>query len=195
MDALAKGLMDQLGGAALSQIGARVGADEKTTGSALSSVMPILVSALAANASKPAGARSLHRALEEDHDGAILGDLEGFLSNPAQANGSGILRHTFGAKKPAVERGLAERTGLKTDQVGQLLEIAAPLVMGALGKQQRANGLDASGLSSILASERAADEQDSPDLLGMLNTVLDADKDGSAVDEVVEFVGKLFGKR
>ena len=78
MDDLTQQLLGQLASGGLSQISQKVGADESTTSSALSVAMPLLVSALANNAAKPDGAQSLHQALNNDHDGAILNPL---LSN------------------------------------------------------------------------------------------------------------------
>lgn len=194
MDAVTRGLMEQLAGGGLAEIGSVVGVDEKSAGSALSAAMPLLISALANNASKPQGAGDLLEALREDHDGSILGNLGGLLQDPAAGEGPGILQHALGASQPAVEQGLAQKTGLSAEQIGKLLMIAAPLVMGMLGKTQREEGLDAGGLSSMLGSAMQADAQDAPDVLSILNTALDADKDGSAVDEVMGFIGKLFKK-
>ena len=53
-------LLKQLAGGGLSQISQQIGADKKTTSSALSAVMPTLVSALA-----------------KDHDGSIFDDILG----------------------------------------------------------------------------------------------------------------------
>ena len=194
MDALTQALMQSLASGGLEKIGSTVGADRDTASSALSAVIPALVTGLAKNSAKPEGAESLLRALQEDHDGSVLSNLDGLLGDPAAGEGAGILSHVLGAKQPVVEKGLAGKTGMSAAQVSQLLAIAAPLVMGALGKQQREKGLDAGGLSSLLGSAMKADADADPDLLGMLNTMLDADKDGSAVDEVMGFVGKLFKK-
>ena len=194
MDALTRDLMEQLSSGALSEIGKTVGVDEKQASSALSSAMPLLVSALANNASEPSGANDLLRALQEDHDGSVLGDLGGLLQDPQAGEGPGILKHALGQKRPVVEKGLSQKTGLSGDQIGQILTIAAPLVMGMLGKTQREKGLDASGLASMLGSAKQQDAEDAPDLLGILNTAFDADKDGSAVDDVMGFVGKMFKK-
>ncbi|MHB1135996.1 MAG: DUF937 domain-containing protein [Coriobacteriia bacterium] len=194
MDALTRGLMDQLADGGLAEIGSTVGIDEKSAGSALSAAMPLLVSALAGNAAKPQGAGDLLQALQEDHDGSIFGNLGGLLQNPAASEGPGILQHALGAGQPAVEQGLAKKTGLSAEQIGKLLMIAAPLVMGMLGKTQREEGLDAGGLSSLLGAAMQADAQDSPDVLSILNSALDSDKDGSAVDEVMGFLGKMFKK-
>ena len=74
-------LTGQLGGGALQQIAGTIGADEGTTGKALSAAMPLLMSALARNASNPQGAQSLHNALSKDHDGGILDDDHTLVTN------------------------------------------------------------------------------------------------------------------
>jgi hypothetical protein len=115
--------------------------------------------------------------------------------NPKETHGAGILKHSLGGARPAVETGLAAKTGLDAQQIATLLELAAPLVMGAIGAQQRSKGLDEGGLASLLGQQLESTKKADPDLIGILNTALDADKDGSAIDEVVGFVGKLFDKK
>lgn len=195
MDALMQLLNQQLSGGGLSQISQQVGADEQTTGNVLSAAMPLLLSAMANNASTPQGAESLHQALTQDHDGAIFNDMAGFLSNPQAANGAGILGHVLGPKQDVVQNGLAQQTGLDAATIGQLLTIAAPLVMGALGKTQQEQGLDASGLSSFLGQQQQAAQQSNPDMMAMLGSMLDMDKDGSALDDILGLVGKFFSRR
>jgi hypothetical protein len=194
MDDLVEQLMGQLSGDEISQISRQIGANEKKTDSALSAAMPLLMSALANNASKPDGAQSLHQALTNDHDGSILSDVSGFLGDPQTANGSGILGHVLGGQQPAVTQGLAQSTGLNNGQVGQLLEIAAPLVMGALGQQQQRQGFNTNDLSAFLGGQQQAAQQSNPDMMGMVNSFLDMDQDGSAIDDVLGMVGKLFKK-
>ena len=195
MDVLTQTIMQQLSGKVLSGIGRKVGIDEKTVGTALSIGMPLLVAALAKNASKPEGAQSLHKALANDHDGSILNNISGYLKEPQAANGAGILGHVLGSQQPVVAQGLAQNTGLTSDQVGQLLQIAAPLVMGALGSQQQQQGLDPNGLSSFLGSQQQQVQQSQPDVMGTINSLLDANKDGSAVDDILGMAGKLFGNK
>jgi hypothetical protein len=194
MDALTTQLLKQLSGGGLAQIGQQIGADEKTTGAALSTVMPMLVSALAANASKPDGADALHRALAADHDGSIFDDLAGFLGNPQAANGAGILGHILGNRQPAVTKGLAKGTGLDMNQIGNLLKIAAPMLMGMLGKQQLKKGFDVGSLTSFLGGQQKKVQKANPGLMGTLGSLLDANGDGSAADDILGMVGKLFRK-
>ena len=195
MDVLTQTIMQQLSGKVLSGIGKKVGIDEKTVGTALSIGMPLLVAALAKNASKPEGAQALHKALANDHDGSILNNVAGYLKDPQAANGTGILGHVLGNQQPVVAQGLAQTTGLSSDQVGQLLQIAAPLVMGALGSQQQQQELDPKGLSSFLGSQQQQVQQTQPDVMGTINTLLDANKDGSALDDILGMAGKLFGNK
>ncbi len=194
MDALTQQLMQQLAGGGLSQISQQIGAKEEDTGSAMSMAIPLLMSALANNASKPEGAQSLQQALVNDHDGSILNNMSGFLSDPQAANGAGILGHVLGTQQPAVTQGLAQNTGLGNDQVAQLLQIAAPLVMGSLGQQQQQQGFDTNGLTAFLSTQQQAAQQSNPDL-SMLNTMLDTNRSGSALDEILGMVAKFFGRR
>ncbi|MFO7583355.1 MAG: DUF937 domain-containing protein [Anaerolineales bacterium] len=195
MDVLTQQLMKQLAGAGLSKISQKVGADEQTTSTVMSTVMPLLVTALARNAAKPDGAQSLHKALVEDHDGGILNNLSGYLNAPETANGDGILKHVLGGQQPVVTQALARQTGLENNQVGQILQIAAPLLMGALGQQQKQQGLDISSLAAFLGNQQKTDQQENPGLMSTLNSLLDFDGDGSAVDDVIGMFGQLFGKK
>jgi hypothetical protein len=193
MDALTQQLMQQLSGTALTKISKKIGADKQTTSSALSVALPLLVTALANNSSQPAGAQALHTALTKDHDGSILDNISSFLKNPAVANGAGILMHVLGGQQPVIVQGLSKATGLSADQIVQLLQIAAPLVMGLLGKQTQQAGLDPQGLASLLGSQQQQAQATSPDLMSALNSMLDTNKDGSALDDILGMAGKLLG--
>ncbi|PKN95001.1 MAG: hypothetical protein CVU44_04110 [Chloroflexi bacterium HGW-Chloroflexi-6] len=195
MDTFTQQLLQQLAQGAASQIGQKIGADEQTTNSALSAAIPLLVSALAKNASEPVGAQALHQAVANDHDGSILDNMESFLGSPEAANGAGILKHVLGGQQPVVTKGLTKNTGLNSNQVGQLLQIVAPLVMGMLGKQQKQAGLDANDLSGLLSSEKLKVEESNPDMMSTLNTLLDMNNDGSALDDILNLAGKLFGAK
>ena len=195
MDDLTKGLLEQLSGDALSQIGQQVGVDEAQAGSVLSTAMPLLVSALANNASQTDGAQALHQALGNDHDGSILNDLGGFLGDPQSANGAGILGHVLGGQQLTVAQTLAKNTGLDSAQAGSLLEIAAPLVMGALGQQQQQQGLDTDGLTDFLGGQQKAIDQANPMISGILTTFLDKDKDGSFLDDLLGMILNFFRRK
>jgi len=188
-------LLQQLGSGGLSQISQQIGADNASTGSAMSMAMPLIMSALAKNSAKPEGAQALSQALANDHDGSILENISGFLGNPQAANGAGILGHVLGSQQPAVAQGIAQNSGLNSNQISQLLQIAAPLVMGYLGKQQQSQGLNPSGLAALLGGQQQAAQQANPNVMSMVNQLLDQDKDGSAVDDIFGMLRRWFSKR
>lgn len=191
-------LTNQLSGPALQALSQQLGADSQNTQSAISAALPMLIGAMARNASQDQGAQALNQALAKDHDGSILSNLQGFLSSPDNGPGPGILRHVLGGNQPQVAQGVSQMSGLNTAQVVQLLQNLAPIVMGMLGQQQRSRGLDAGGLASILQGERQEAAQQPGQAgaaLSMLNSLLDRDGDGSALDDIGGMLGGLFGKK
>jgi hypothetical protein len=185
----------QLTGSNLATISKAIGADEKTTSGAIGAAVPLLVAALAKNASRPSEAAKLNVALQKDHDGSLLDRLGGFLNNPALGNGTGILKHVFGGRQPQVEAGVAGATGLNSGQIARLLPILAPIVMAALGKMRSSSGADAGDLAGMLQKEKASAMKQSGGLLGSLTSMLDADGDGSAIDDLGRIAGGFFGKK
>ena len=171
-------LQSQLGGNNLSKMSQSLGADEKTTSNAISAALPTLLGALARNSASPKGAESLHSALNNDHDGSILDNLGGLLGGSESGAGSAILGHIFGGQQGRVERGLSQSSGIDAGGISKLMAMLAPMVMGALGQQQKKGGLDAGGLAGLLGQERKNVEAQAPSQMGMLNSLLDADGDG-----------------
>jgi len=178
MSSLLETVMQQLGGSGLSGIAKQIGAGEKETSAASGAAVTTLLSALARNSKNESGAAALQGALERDHDGGLLDDLPAFLKNPEIGKGDGILGHVLGSKRPVVERSLAKASGLDSGQSGKLLATLAPLVMGALGKQQRQRGLNASSLAQFLGGEQREIESKQPGVGGILSALLDKDGDG-----------------
>lgn len=179
-------IQGQLSPDAVQQIGRRIGAEPTQTNQAISAALPLLVAAMARNASDPAQAQGLARALDEDHDGGLLDNLSGYLGAPQgrAADGNGILKHVLGGRRGAVEQQLGRGTGLGAGQMAQLLPLLAPLVMAALAKAKRQRGLDAGGLAGVLGGEQAQIQQRAPGLMGTLSGLLDRDGDGSAMDDI-----------
>ena len=186
---------NQLSGSNLTAISNAIGADPNTTNEAIGTAVPLLISALANNASRPAEAAKLNSALQKDHDGSLLDNLGGFLNNPALANGAGILGHIFGGRQQKVETGVAGATGLDAGQIARLLSILAPIVMAALGKARRTGGLDEGGLAGMLQQAKNSAATQDGGLLGSLSGMLDSDGDGSAIDDLGKLAGGFFGKK
>jgi hypothetical protein len=185
-------LLRELGESRISEISGALGADEKSARSALSMGLPVILGALARNASKPGGADALASALDRDHDGSALDDLTSVLGGARNADGEGILRHALGAKRGTVEQALGKQSGLDPSQVAKLMGMLAPLVMAHLGRAKKTNGLDAGGLTDLLRREGGAVASKGPEL-GGLAALLDRDGDGSIADEIGGIAKGLLG--
>lgn len=195
MSALLEILAGSLGRGAVDQISSRLGLNPNTTGRIVQAAIPVLVGALARNSSSPTGATALQGALSKDHDGSVLDDVLGFLGSSQQGPGAGILRHVLGDDRSTVQSTIGQVAGVDGAQAGQVLEMLAPLVMGALGKKTAQEGLDAGGLQQFLQGEAQAVQQPQPDLMGSLLGMLDQNKDGNVVDDVGSLLGKLLNNR
>ncbi len=186
-------LMENLGGEQTRQLSQAVGGDEGSVSKALTGALPVLLGALNRNAGRSGEAELLSCALERDHDGSILDNIGGFLSQGPSAEGDGILRHALGQRQGNVEAGLSRMSGLDRGSMGLLLTMLAPLVMGALGRQKKKQGLDSAGLAGLLGQEYEAVGQRAPEAMGLVGTLLDSDGDGQIADDVINIGGKLLG--
>ena len=178
------------------------------TADVLTMALPLLMAAMKRNASTPQGAEGLMGALNSKHDGSILdnlGDLfNGGVNQEVVDDGDKILNHVLGNKKYGVEKIIGDKSGMDTNSVAQILKVAAPILMGVLGKQTRQNNVGSSNdltglLGGLLGGSSAHEEQ------SFLEKILDADGDGSIIDDVAGMVlggnkkkgglfGGLFGK-
>jgi hypothetical protein len=198
LSSLIETIFQQIGGNNVKEIGRKVGTDERSTGNLISAALPLLVGALARNSSGEEGADALSRALSNDHDGSILDNLSDFLGRSEPEAGDGILRHVLGDRRKTVETGLSRSSGADIQSVGKVMALLAPIVMGALGKTQRENNLDARSLSGYLGQERDELERSDPQAMGALGRLLDADGDGDVdAGDIAKhgfgLLGRLFG--
>ncbi len=201
MQGILDSLAQHLGGAQMDQLARAIGADPQQTQKAVSAALPALLTQLNRNANSAEGAGALASALQRDHDGSLLDNLGGFLSGAVggkQADGAGILGHVLGGQRTPVEEGISRASGLDRGKVAQLLALLAPVVMAALGRQQRQAGLDPAGLSGLLGQEAQRARREAPaGLLGALGGFLD--RDGDFKDDLLQqgtaALGSLFGKK
>lgn len=192
MNIISEMISQRISGPIAAQLSQRLGVSESTAQTAVQLAVPVILAALARNASKPQGAQELHQAVSTDHDGTILDQLSSYLGNPQAANGSGILGHVLGGQRPVVESNLAQATGMDQNSAGNLLEMVAPLVMGAVGREQQQNGLNPNGLSEFLVQQQQAEVQSNPGLMGTLSSMLDSNRDGSVTDDLSRMAGGFF---
>ena len=151
---LIEGINQQLSEERIQRISNRIGADPTRTRAAIDDAVPLLIGALGAEAQDPAAAPGLQKALAEDHDGALLDQLDDYLDGNVsgrQADGAGILEHVLADRRPAAEQALAAKSGLDMKSIGPLLAMLAPIVMNMLGRRQQHSG-GGLGLDDLLGS-------------------------------------------
>lgn len=183
----------------INTLSGMLGTDTKTTQTAVGAAIPALLAALNKEASTAQGATALSNALAKDHDGSILDNITGYLSSGGDlTDGNKILGHLLGSNQESIANSLGSVSGLGGQNMNALLAGLAPLVLGAVGKDTKEGGLDASALSQLLASSSSSAKEESG-MMDVLNNLFDQDNDGSAIDDLLNMgsglLGGLFGKK
>ena len=212
MSGLLNLLGSDLGESLIEGLSSQTGQSKSNTSKLLNLAVPVLMQAMQRNAATPQGASGLLGALSHKHDGHILDQLgEIFANNNSDAiarDGSKILGHVLGNRRQNVENAISQQSGINNSTVSQILKIAAPIVMGFLGKQQRQSAVnDANGLTNLLGGLVGGNFHDKGGNQNLFESILDADQDGSIIDDVAGAVlgqknnsisglfGKLFNKK
>jgi hypothetical protein len=167
-------------GGAVRQIGQQFGLQDDQVASALSALVPALASGFQRNMASQGGLDALLGALGGGSHQRYIDDPDSLSGADTIADGNGILGHVFGSKDVSrqIAAQAAAQTGIGASVLKQMLPIVATMMMGAMSKQASAPGAAPGS-----------------DLLGMLAPLLDSNRDGSVVDDVVGLVGKLLSGR
>ena len=181
----------------INQLSQQTGAAPEQTATAAQGVFSTLIGGLAKNASNERGASGILSALDSDHDGSILNDVMGLVMGGGQGqgatNGAGILGHILGGQQQNAAQMISQTSGVSQSGIMDMMIKLAPMVMGAIGQQNRQQGgMNTAALSGLLGN--AVQAQNENPLMQMATRFLDKDGDGSAVDDIMGMVGtKLFG--
>lgn len=162
------------------------------TASVITMAMPILMGAMKRNASNETGAANLTNALNSKHDGSILDNLGGLfgggVNEDVKQDGLGILRHVLGGSQDNAVRALSKKSGLDTNSVMQILQVAAPILLGYLGKQNQEKKSDSnSSIGDLLGGLMGGGGQQ-PKQQSMIESLLDGNNDGSIIDDIAGMV-------
>ncbi|MEO0722149.1 MAG: DUF937 domain-containing protein [Pseudomonadota bacterium] len=213
-------LMDMIqsaaGGQAKRQLGQQLGLDESQTQSALKALLPALAAGLQRNTQEPGGVEALLGALANGQHERYLDEPESLSRQETIADGNGILGHLLGSKdmSRSVASAASQKTGISDQVLKMALPLVASMVMGSLSKQTKDPSV-ADQLMGMLGGEQPQPTQQKSgfgvgDLLGMamkmgggqrapaqsaggmgmLGRLLDADGDGSSMDDIFEMVMK-----
>jgi len=142
----------------IAKIASALGVDRSVAQKAAGGAVPALLASLADLASAPNGARQLTNVLAQQQPGA-LENLKSFIGasgqNTLAETGASMLSGLFGAGTlDTMAQTIGKFAGIDSGSGKSLLGMLGPMVLGALGQQQRSAGLDASGLASLLGSQK-----------------------------------------
>ena len=169
---------------AISEFSNNFDVNESQAKDAISSLANSLSRGLGANSQEVKGLDSLMEALEKGNHSRYLDDPSLLGKKETTKEGNDILGHIFGDKD--VSRHVAKRssktTGLGSSLLKKMLPVVATMVMAFLGKKM----LGGSSKSSSPSRQESS---------GFLTNLLDADKDGSMIDDVLGMAFKAFMAR
>ncbi len=165
------------------QLATQFGISEEQASSAIGALLPSLSRGIAKNTATPTGLDSLIGAIKRGSHDRYLDDPSKLSNAETVEEGNSILGHILGSKD--VSRNVAahasKESGLDSTVLRKMLPVLAAAAMGALSKQVSNTGSEAS-----LGSEEGSG------VGSLLTSFLDADKDGSVVDDVLGMAKRLF---
>src|SRR5262249_45279044 len=134
----------------IGKLASATGLDQSVTQTAVGAALPAMLSALTGVAAQPNGARQLADAVAQQPTD-ILGSITSGVSALTGDRGTNLLSSLLGgASLGALTSKLSRFLGVGEGPMRSLMGMLAPLIMGVLGREQRAAGLDASGLAHML---------------------------------------------
>lgn len=176
-------LLDAQGSPALKQLAQNFGISEAAARQTVTEVAPALSRGLQHNISQQSGLDGLLAALKSGNHQRYLDQPDTLAGADTTTEGNAILGHILGGKDVSrrVASHTATKTGLDSDLVKKMLPVIATLVMGSMSKQAASNNLT----GSLGAGAQASG------VSGLLNQFLDADKDGSVMDDLLGMAGRF----
>ena len=132
--------------------------DSEVAQSVVGAAVPAILASFAGLAAKPAGAQQLFDTLEQqgpDIPSQIASAIGGPDQKAIADTGSGLLSALLGGSElNTLVSAVSTFSGISQNAGKSVLGLLAPMVVGALGQQQRSGGLDANGLANLLSSQK-----------------------------------------
>jgi hypothetical protein len=142
----------------VAKIARTLGIDPDLAQKVVAAAVPAILASFGGLAAKPAGAQQLSNALEQQHPDMLahITDAIGGSDQRAIADtGSGLLSSLLGGGGlNALVSAVSTHAGVDQKSGKSILGLLAPMVVGALGEQQRSDGLDADGIADLLSSQK-----------------------------------------
>jgi OmpA-OmpF porin, OOP family len=143
----------------VSKASSALGESEGGISKILSAAVPSLIGSIADKASSHGGAEAVAKMASESHNSGILGSLGNFFggddsSSSLLSGGAGIISSLLGGKGNMLTSLISNFAGTKSGTVGTILSMAAPAILGMIGKHTSDNNVPTSGLASLLGGQK-----------------------------------------
>jgi hypothetical protein len=177
----------------VTRIASGLGLDRSQAEKALQAGIPGLLAALVSLISRPGGVSALDNAIAQQPPG-LLSNLGNVIGSPTQnsvvESGSSLLNSLLGGSmSSALTNAVSQYAGVGAGISKSLMGLLAPVVLGVLGQEQRARGLDADGLADLVESQKDGIARAIPSGFskylqgtGILDGVMGAERAASAAD-------------
>lgn len=178
-------ILEAQNGAVVKQLSSNTGLDANNTVAVLAKLLGGLNQGIQTNTAKPGGLEALMSAIQGGSHQRYLENSQDAFTPSATMDGNKILGYILGNK--TASRSLAGQvekdTGISSSILKKMLPVVATLAMGALGKQSQSKG---GALSQLFSGGGQSSGASS-----LLTSFLDADNDGSIVDDVMGMAAKF----
>jgi hypothetical protein len=139
----------------IGQIASSLGLDRAVTQKAAGGAVPALLAGLSELVETPAGTNQLSKVLSQQQAGSVTDLLRGAGPKGLAETGLSMLSGLFGGRTmDTMAQAIGKFAGVGGDGAKSLLSMLGPIVLSGLGQHQRASGLDANGLASLLRSQK-----------------------------------------
>lgn len=169
----------QLSNTVIQKASSFIGESDSDTKKALEIVLPSILGGVVNQTEETNSVNELLSKFKNgEHDGSIFETIGNLLGGGSATQGlldSGetIINGLFGNRTSSIVDWIAAFTGIKTSSAYGLMNMAAPLVMGAIGKQALGEKMDGLGLTSLLTNQSSLIEKALPSgltsVLGLSN--------------------------
>src|SRR5262245_39385780 len=140
----------------ISKLASAAGLDRTIAHKATAAAVPAILAGLADTAAKAGGARQLASAVAEQPSD-LLGSIADSLTGAQQMadKGTSQLSTLLGGGMQAVLAStIGKFLGIGEGPMRMLLGLITPIILGVLGREQRAQSLDANGLARLLGGQK-----------------------------------------
>ena len=192
-------ILAQMGG--LQSMARELGVSENQAASGAEALIPAILGGFKKQAqSQPSGVEGLGDMLGQLGGGSLMDDVLSPQPTPVD-RGNDVLGQIFGSKDVSrtVAQNAASQSGLEPSLLKKMLPMLAMLVAGYMAKQRSGASAEqasrGSGLGDLiggmLGGQASGAGRTMPDAGGGLGSMLDLNRDGNPLDDILRMAGKV----